>query len=214
MLLPKRVWKDIPGFEGIYQVSNTGQIRSLNYRGNAGKTKILKQHTDKDGYKRVNLYKDSKGKTYKVHRLVAQAFIPNPNNLPEVNHKDENKTNNVVWNLEFCTREYNNNYGSHNEKVSKAMKGIQRTQETKKKMSKAKKGKNKGKNNGMAKAVLMFTLDDEFIKRFNCTADANEYLCKPRNNVNISACARGEQETAWDYKWKYEKDYIKEQEQD
>ena len=121
MLLPKRVWKDIPGYEGLYQVSDTGQVRTLNYR-RTGQTKILKPGYTKDGYTIVVLCKDGKGKTYTVHRLVALAFIPNADNLTEVNHKDENKTNNHVSNLEWCDRTYNNNYGTRNKRASKTMK--------------------------------------------------------------------------------------------
>lgn len=122
MLLPKEIWKDIEGYEGKYQVSNIGNVRSLDYR-HTGKIKRLKLNTDKSGYSRLRLYKEGKPEDYLVYRLVAQAFIPNPNNLPCVNHKDENPRNNCVWNLEWCTYSYNNNYGTRNEKASKAMKG-------------------------------------------------------------------------------------------
>lgn len=122
MLLPKQIWKDIPGYEGKYQVSNTGEVRSLNYNGTR-KSKVLKQGTDKDGYKRVHLYKNGKNKNYLVHRLVAQAFLPNPNNYPIINHKDENPSNNYYKNLEWCTYEYNNNYGNCRKKRSEANKG-------------------------------------------------------------------------------------------
>ena len=210
MLLPKRVWKDIPGYEGKYQVSNIGQVRSLNYRGNTGKTKILKQDTGRDGYKRVVLCKDGKYKKYLVHRLVAMAFIPNPHNYPIINQKDENKTNNQYKNLEWCTIQYNNNYGTHNEKISKTMKGKntgknnpfygkQHTEETKKKISTAKKGKKR-----KGKPILMFTKEDEFIRRFNSVADANEFLGKSRYNANIYLCAEGTNEIAYGYKWEYE----------
>ena len=81
---------------------------------------ILKQRTDKKGYKFVNLYKEKHMYSVKVHRLVAEAFIPNPNNYPQVNHKDENKSNNNVENLEWCTNEYNHNYGTRNERAAKS----------------------------------------------------------------------------------------------
>ena len=101
-------WLDIIGYEG-YQVSNLGRVKSLgNYK--TRKEKILKQCIDKDGYLQVQLCKNGKIKTFKVHRLVAQAFIPNPDNLPQVNHKDENKENNIVSNLEWCTQQYNSEY--------------------------------------------------------------------------------------------------------
>lgn len=136
MLLPKQIWKDIPGYEGLYQVSNTGRVRSLNYN-RTGKSKVRKQNTDKRGYKRVNLCKDGKNKIYSIHRLVALAFIPNPNNYPIINHKDENPSNNAVWNLEWCTQEYNINYGNCRKKMSEARKGKQFTEEHRKNISEA-----------------------------------------------------------------------------
>ena len=116
------IWKDIKGYEGLYQVSNKGHVKSLNYR-RTGKEGILKGRLDKDGYLRVGLCKNKKQKPFYIHRLVAKAFLPNPNNLPEVNHIDENKENNHVENLEWCDRKYNNNYGSRNERASVSMKG-------------------------------------------------------------------------------------------
>ena len=119
MLLPRRVWRDIKGYEGKYQVSNIGEVRSLNYRG-GGYIKKLRQWTNKDGYKYVRLYKNGKHNIYKVHRLVAQTFIPNPNNLPQVNHINEVKTDNRASNLEWCDCKYNINYGNHNSKMAKS----------------------------------------------------------------------------------------------
>ena len=102
------IYKDIEGYAGLYQISNHGNVKSLNKR----KGRMLKNTKDHFGYLRVNLYKDFKYKIHKVHRLVAQAFIPNPNNLTEINHKDEDKTNNKVDNLEWCTPKYNVNFGT------------------------------------------------------------------------------------------------------
>jgi hypothetical protein len=108
----EEIWKDVDGYEGYYQVSSFGRVRSLDrvvnnhfYGG-----RILCLASDSDGYKVVGLHKNG-SKTVKVHRLVAQAFIPNPQNLPEVNHKDENKKNNFYNNLEWCTTKYNLTYG-------------------------------------------------------------------------------------------------------
>lgn len=112
----KEIWKDIEGYEKLYQVSNWGRVKSLKF----GKERILKVTKDAKGYLTICLYKDGKTKNYKVHRLVALAFLPNPDNLPQVNHKDEDKTNNRVENLEWCSAEYNMNYGTRNKRCSES----------------------------------------------------------------------------------------------
>ena len=102
------IWKDIPGYEGLYKVSNTGEIYSMRENKNLSLSK------DRYGYVQIILYKNGESKTYKVHRLVALAFIPNsdPIKYPIINHKDENKANNNVENLEWCDYQYNNTYGT------------------------------------------------------------------------------------------------------
>ena len=112
------IWKDIEGYEGLYQVSNEGNVKSL-ARYHVRNDRILKQSHDKDGYNIVCLTKDNLKKWFRVHRLVAKAFIPNPNNYQVINHKDENPKNNSVENLEWCTIQYNNDYGSRNGNFSK-----------------------------------------------------------------------------------------------
>lgn len=130
----KEIWKDIKGYEGHYQVSNLGRVKSLarivvTYHGKKQpiNERILKIKIHKQGYLEVNLHSKGKYKTYKVHRLVAIAFIPNPYGLLEINHKDENKSNNMVDNLEWCTSSYNANYGTRNKRsaLSKSKKIIQ-----------------------------------------------------------------------------------------
>lgn len=116
------IWRDIKDYEGLYQISNLGRVRSLDrfikqalqYRLLKGRVKPCNKNPN--GYLKINLCKNGNSKTFLVHRLVAQAFLPNPNNLPEVNHKDENKENNYVDNLEWCTSRYNNGY-SHGKPV-------------------------------------------------------------------------------------------------
>lgn len=100
----KEIWKEILGYERTYEVSNFGRVRNIRTG------KILKPTNDKDGYLQLVLSKNGTRKTVKVHRLVAYAFLPNPQNLPQINHKDEDKTNNKVDNLEWCDSKYNNNY--------------------------------------------------------------------------------------------------------
>ena len=95
-------WRDIEGYEGLYQVSNLGNIKSLKDNYGRSRIKILKLKKRKDGYIQINLHKNGIIKTFRVHQLVARAFIDNPNNLKEINHKDENPSNNRVDNLEWA----------------------------------------------------------------------------------------------------------------
>lgn len=113
------IWKDIEGFEG-HQVSNFGRIKSLNYR-RTGEERILKPGKNRGGYLFVILCKNGKQKLFLVHCLVAKAFIPNPNNWTQINHLDENKENNCVDNLEWCTAKYNSNFGTRTERVAKKL---------------------------------------------------------------------------------------------
>lgn len=121
----QEIWKPIVGWEGLYEVSNLGNIRSLDKYVNSGiknnikvlrKGQLLKIRINQ-GYLEVTLTHNNKRKYCKVHRLVAQTFIPNPDNLPQINHKDENPLNNNVENLEWCTAKYNCNYGTRNNRI-------------------------------------------------------------------------------------------------
>ena len=169
----KEIWKDKKDYEGHYQVSNCGRVKSIKF----GKERILKLITDKCGYLKVNLYKNNIKKEYFVHRLVAEAFIPNTENLPEVNHKDENKLNNNAENLEWCDREYNCNFGTRNERVIA-----------------------KNTNGKLSKTVLQYTLDGEFVGEW---PSARECGRNGFNQGSVSACCRGELKTHKEYIWKY-----------
>ena len=123
------VWKDIKGFEGHYQVSDLGRVKSLTREVKMGsmvctrKGRILKEGTHKKGYKFVILQRENLKVCKKIHRLVAENFIPNPNNLPCVNHIDKNKNNNLVTNLEWCTNQYNIEYSQAKTVILKSPSG-------------------------------------------------------------------------------------------
>lgn len=145
----KEIWKDIPDYEGLYQASNFGRVRSVdryikqyngyNYSTRIYKGRILKCNIGNSGYLKVILQKKGKRRTYNVHRLVANTFILNPNNYPQINHKDENKLNNNINNLEWCTSTYNINFGNRNIKVSNKLIGVSKSEEHRKKLSIARK---------------------------------------------------------------------------
>ena len=146
------IWKDIKEYEGLYQVSNMGRVKSLNYRGCKGKERIMKQSFYYNGYLKISLKKNRKIKTIKVHRLVAIAFIPNVENKPEIDHKNTIKTDNRVENLRFVTHKENMNNEltrKHNsEAENNRYKGRKHSEETKEKMSEAKKGKSNSNYKG------------------------------------------------------------------
>ena len=133
----EEIWKDVPGYEGFYQVSNLGRVKSMRriiYAGNGANhtsqtinERILRQGLQGKQnlkYYAVTLCRDGKVKRCLIHRLVAQAFIPNPNNYPIVNHIDKNPLNNCVDNLEWCSVYYNNNYGTRKERAINKLKVV------------------------------------------------------------------------------------------
>ena len=128
-------------YEG-FEVSNLGRILSLNYR-NTGKAELMTPSENTDGYFKINLRKNGETKTCYVHRLIAQTFIPNPENKPEINHIDEDKTNNRVDNLEWKWHKDNINHGTHNERSAKTR----------------------------SKPVLQFSLTGEFIREWESTME-------------------------------------------
>lgn len=155
------------------------------------KEKILKEHLNSYGYLTVNLYtyKDG-GKQLRVHRLVAEAFIPNPNNKSQVNHKDEIKTNNCIENLEWMTCKENNNYGTRNERAIKAMKA---TYESNRKTI------CKAISKALSKPVAQYTKDGELIKVWSSVSEDRCQL----GLYNISGAAQGKRKTCGGFVWKY-----------
>lgn len=187
------LWRDIVGYEGYYQVSNKGRVRSLDriieqkgwYRliRRTYKGSILKQSKEfkEDGsfYFSVELNKNGVAKRFRVHRLVAMAFIPNPNNLPIINHKDENKANNCVDNLEWCDIPYNVNYGTAIERRSKTSINCPKR----------------------SRKIYQYTLDGELVRIWPSRMECQ------RNGFNLGSvyrCCKGLLKQYKGYRWSYE----------
>lgn len=184
----EEIWKPITGYEGLYEVSNNGRVKRLerDFVDSIGrkyhkKEQILKGVQTSYGYLQVRLH-NNKGeqKLIHVHRLVATTFIPNPYNKPQVNHKDEIKTNNRVENLEWMTNEENVNYGTRNERAGKAI-------------SKA-----------LSKPVAQYTKDGKLIKVWSSTNEAGRQLGFAHNNISL--VTRGIRKTCGGFVWKYVED--------
>ena len=172
----EEIWKDIKGYEGLYKVSSEGRVKSLERiivdsigRKRTINERILKNSLKNCGYIYVNLYNGGK----RVHRLVAEAFIPNPEDKPEVNHKDEDKTNNCVENLEWVTAKENANFGTRNVRVAKAL----------------------------SKPVAQYTKDEELIKVWSSINEAGCQLGISQGNISLAA--QGKQNTCGGFVWKY-----------
>lgn len=160
----KEIWKEVKDYEGLYWVSNIGRVKS--------KRKILKPI--KGEYLKVGLSKNGIQRTYTIHRLVAQAFITNKQNYKCVNHKDENKHNNNLTNLEWCSNLYNINYGKRNEKVSK---------------------------NQSKYKIIQKDKCGNIIKIWDNIWDLTHNTQYRKDN--ISCCCRGKYKYAYGYKWEY-----------
>ena len=187
----KEIWKPIEGYENYYMVSNTGKVKSLgNGKSNNSKKRILKGGKDGNGYPYVNLWKEGKVKMHKIHRLVAQAFCKNPKGYTEVNHIDENKENNCAENLEWCSRSYNTNYGTRNQKAGEKLKGRKFSEETIKKMAESKK-----------KPVYSINKKSGLITYWESATDAGRLL--GIDSSHISSCCKGKQKSSGGYYWHY-----------
>ena len=177
------IYKDIENYEGLYQISNLGRVKSLDYH-RTRKEQILKPATDKGGYLFVGLCKNGKCERLLVHRLVATAFIPNPDNKPCIDHINTNRTDNSVDNLRWTTQKENcNNPISKKKKIGK---------------SNPMYGKY-GKLNHNSKPILQLSLDDNFIRMWDCASEVERELGFSQGN--ISMCCNGKRNTANGYKW-------------
>lgn len=177
-------WKSIEGYENKYLISDSGNVKSLVDKNGEKTNKILKPRIAKNGYLYVNLWKKSKSKTKKIHRLVAEAFIPNPNNCPCINHKDGNKQNNNINNLEWCTYSENAKH-AFVEGLSNPLKNLPIPE--------------KGKDNINCKKILQFNLKGEFVKEWGYIKEAQEKL----QISHISDVCKGKRKSAGGYVWKY-----------
>lgn len=183
------IWKPVVGYEGLYEVSSMGNVRSSNYN-HTNKPKLLKQELCKNGGLRVTLYKHTKTR-FLVHRLVAEAFIPNPNNLPEIDHINTNRTDNTVWlnedgsvnydktNLRWCTRKGNMNNPITRTKLSNS----------------------KLYHTYNMKAIIQTSKDGTFIQEYKCTREAERATNIDHSSIN--KCCKGIYKTAGGFIWKY-----------
>jgi hypothetical protein len=175
----KEVWKNIPNYKK-YQVSNLGKIKS--FAKNKQNGKILKFSHNHKGYNQVILVKDKKPNNQLVHRLVAQAFIPNPNNLPQVNHKDGNKQNNCVDNLEWITNKDNIKHAKEHNLYPKSS------------------------ERKTCRKVNQYDLNGNFIKQWNYIMAIEKEL--GYDNRCICRCCKNKRPSAYGYKWKYAEEVI------
>lgn len=182
------IWKDIPGYEGRYQASNFGNIRSLNYRNQKGVVHNLRKRSDNRGYQTVHISNgEDKAVNKKVHYLVARAFLPNVFGYPCINHKDENKLNCAADNLEWCTYSYNNNYGTVKERIAATLRAIP---DVTKKATEATK-----------KKVYKLSLTGELLAKYDSASEAGRAEGIPRSS--ITGCCRRERNTSHGYIWEY-----------
>ena len=189
----EEIWKEIEGYPN-YQVSNMGRVKRLSTGYYRRTEKILKPQLQNNGYLHIKLSQKDKTKCILVHRLIAQVFIPNPNNLPQVNHINEDKTDNRVENLEWCTQKYNINYGN----------GISKRVKTNKENGTYKKiGEINSKIR--SKSILQFSKDNSFIRKWDCIMDIQREL--GYDNKQICSCLKNRQKTAKGFKWVYADDY-------
>ena len=184
------IWKDVIGYEGLYQVSSLGKVKSLarESKRNTFKEKILNPHLDGRGYPFVALYRNNVPKQIKVHKLVATAFLDNPENKPTVNHIDEDKTNNTAENLEWATFKENANHGTRNQRIASA---------------------NRENHNRCAKQrkpVDQYDINGYFMNTWNSASAVADFF--KINRSEITQCCKGKRKQCKNYFWKYHLEVI------
>lgn len=184
----KEYWRNIKDYEGLYQVSNHGRVKSLKY----GKEKILKAGKNKKGYLYVVLCKYGVKKTFRVHRLVAEAFIPNPENKPCIDHINTDRTDNRADNLRWCTQKDNCNNEASLRHYSEAKKGDNNPLYGK-----------FGAEHNCSKPIIGVNKKTGEEVRFPCAREAERLL--GIDNSNICSCLKGKLKSAGGYIWRYEK---------
>lgn len=167
----EEIWKDIEGFEGRYQISSLGRVKSFLVDTENGM--ILKPMVCTNGYLRIDLRNNGKYYKFLVHRVVAETFLPNPNNFEYVNHKDESRDNNCVDNLEWCTPKYNANYGTAKQRIADAK----------------------------SKPIVQYEKNGDYLKTWKSSMEVQRTLGFDRSS--ILRCCMGKQATSYKYIWQY-----------
>lgn len=199
--MDKEIWKPIVGYEGLYEVSNKGRIRSLPFK--YSQCKILKLVPRENGYLFLTLSKNRVQKAHSVHRLVAMAFIPNPEKKPTVNHKNEIRTDNRVENLEWATYYEQNHYGTRSQKAKRSLKRTYNTPQMKEMFSLRQKKNKSGSADG--KRIVQLDKSFNFINEWKSITQASDTLGIHRSC--ISMCLTGRTSSSGGYRWMYFKDY-------
>ena len=196
------IWKNIEGYENLYQISSIGRVRSLDRFDSIGrfiKGKILKPRIDKDGYHCIFLSKNGTQKPFKIHRLVAQAFIPNPDNKPCIDHVNCVRSDNRLENLRWVTYLENNLNPITRKRSSDTHREIYQGENNPN-------YGNRGKNNPLSKPIVQLTLDNEIVKLWFAAKDAERE--KQFDASTITKCCRGKKQTHKNYKWQYVDDWL------
>lgn len=198
--IKNEIWKDIEGYEGVYRVSNMGRVYSVKRNIMLKPQRVCDGAKDGGGYRAVRLCVDGEYKMAYIHRLVAQAFLPNPQNLPQVNHKDEDKTNNRVENLEWCDDKYNKNYGTIVVRRTRTTKKTysERHENVRQEQARLRKTYNAKESKWKHHEVLQFDLDGNFIACWKSVWEIHKVL-----GIDVNSCVKGKVLVKGNSKWLY-----------